>query len=188
MLKKALDYSHSLLKECVIAGDLVIDATVGNGHDTILLASLVGPNGSVIGFDIQEQAIQKTSEKLLLTGLSQQVHLHQVGHQFIGDYLPSQKQVSAAIYNLGYLPGGDKSITTLKESTIESIKQLIPHLRIGALVVIVVYSGHPTGQEEKDALLGYLSSLDQKDYAVLQYGFINQKNQPPFVVAIEKKK
>ncbi|AZP05539.1 tRNA (mnm(5)s(2)U34)-methyltransferase [Jeotgalibaca ciconiae] len=188
MLKNAVSFSHDLLKQTIVPGDLVIDATVGNGNDTILLAQLTGSRGTVIGFDIQASAIEKTRQKLLLTGLGERVTLHQVGHENAESYLPKNKEIGAIIYNLGYLPGGDKSITTLKDSTIKSIVSLLPHLRIGSLLIIVIYSGHPAGTEEKDALLQFSEQLDQKEFSVLRYQFINQKNEPPFIIAIERRK
>lgn len=186
MLKRAVPFSHQLLKDSVSPGDTVIDGTAGNGNDTVLLATLVGKTGRVIGFDIQEEAIRKTEEKLLLTGLAEQVQLHLESHASAVTYLGENEQVGGAIYNLGYLPGGDKSITTEKDSTIKSISSLLPRLRKGSLVVVVVYSGHPQGSEEKDALLEYMAGLNQKEYSVLKYQFINQRNNPPFVVAVER--
>lgn len=186
MLEKAVTFSHTLLKKSISPGDIVVDATVGNGNDTVLLASLVGKTGQVIGFDIQAEAIQKTKEKLLLTGLLPQVLLHKMSHENVADFIPFDDQIGGAIFNLGYLPGGDKEITTLKESTIISIKGMLDFLRIGSLIVVVVYSGHETGAEEEDALLTFVKDLDQKKFSVLHYQFLNQKNNPPSVIAIER--
>lgn len=187
MLDNALHFSHHLLKKTVVKGDVVIDATVGNGNDTVLLASLVGAAGKVYGFDIQEQAIQATKEKLLLTGLSQQVQLVKQSHEYVASILPEKTELAAAIFNLGYLPNGDKSVITNKESTIKAVKSILPSLRKSALLLIVVYSGHQGGEAEKEALLNFVIGLPQDSYGVLRYGFINQKNQPPFLLAIEKK-
>lgn len=188
MLEKAVAFSHTLLKKSVSPGDIVIDATVGNGNDTVLLASLVGNAGKVIGFDIQEQALEKTKEKLLLTGLLPRVELHETSHEFAADFIQDGNQLGGVIFNLGYLPRANKEITTKKESTIKSIESLLPLLRIGSLIVIVVYSGHPSGIEEKEAILSFVSDLEQECFDVLLYQFLNQKNYPPFVVAIERKK
>ncbi|MGP6139835.1 class I SAM-dependent methyltransferase [Jeotgalibaca sp. A127] len=188
MLEKAVDYSHSLLKSTVSPGDTVIDATVGKGNDTILLASLVGKSGRVIGFDVQEKAIRLTREKCLLTGLSDQVTLHHIGHEKADEFVPANTELGGIIYNLGYLPGSDKSITTLLESTLASIQKLLPLLRVGSLMILVVYSGHPEGETEKNGVLHFVKNLDQNEFSVLQYGFINQQNNPPFVLAIEKRK
>ncbi|TFJ43895.1 16S rRNA (cytosine(1402)-N(4))-methyltransferase [Carnobacterium divergens] len=187
MLKRAMDYSHQLLKEVVTTGDKVVDATVGNGGDTVLLATLVGDSGVVYGFDIQKQAIETTKQKLLLTGLSQQVQLFQQGHETVADVLPKNEEISAAIFNLGYLPQSDKSIITKGETTLIAIQSLLPHLRKGGRLILVVYYGHDGGLTEKEAVLEYVTTLPQEECNVLRYEFINQKNDPPFVIAIEKK-
>lgn len=188
MLENALRFSHSLLKKSISQGDTVIDATVGNGEDTVLLAKLVGPLGKVYGFDIQEQAIETTKEKLLYTGLLPQVELFQQGHETVEEVIDESTSIGGAVFNLGYLPKSDKSIITKSDTTLLALSSILSKLRIGSLIVIVVYYGHDGGQEEKNAVLDFVSHLSQKEYAVLQYGFVNQKNQPPFVLAIEKLK
>lgn len=188
MLEKATDYSHTLLKESVRPGDTVIDATVGKGNDTLLLATLVGNTGRVIGFDIQKEAIEITKQKCMLTGVSEQISLYQTSHAEAYKFVPDGIELGGIIYNLGYLPGGDKRVTTMPESTIASIETLLPLLRVGSLMILVVYSGHLEGEIEKNHLLDYVKNLDQSEFSVLQYGFINQKNKPPFVIAIEKRK
>lgn len=187
MLEKAIEYSHQLLKRIVQEGDTVIDATVGNGKDTLFLATLVGKNGTVIGFDIQDKAIQHTYEKLQEVELQSQVELHQIGHEHVELFLPKEELISAAIFNLGYLPGGNKEITTEKETTLKSVSAILPSLKIGGFLLLVVYSGHSDGMLEKEALLNYVKELDQSKYTVLLYQFINQKNTPPFLIAIEKR-
>jgi len=171
MLENALHYSRTLLKNTLIPGDIVVDATVGNGNDTVLLATLVGENGTVYGFDLQEQAIQKTKEKLLLTGLSAQVKLFQQGHETLGSILPESTLLAGAIFNLGYLPKGDKTIITKGETTLIAIKEILPRLRKGGLLLLVVYYGHKGGKEEKDTVLDYVQTLSQTDYTVLRYDF-----------------
>ncbi|CZQ87894.1 s-adenosyl-l-methionine-dependent methyltransferase [Trichococcus palustris] len=121
LLLSALEFSHNLLKETVREGDVVIDVTVGNGNDTVLLAALVGRYGKVIGFDIQKQAIKNTKQKLLLTGLSQQVTLFHQGHEPIPEVLGNEEQIGGIIFNLGYLPGSDKSIITRKETPLQAV-------------------------------------------------------------------
>lgn len=186
-LANALTYSHTLLKECVGPGATVIDATVGKGNDTVFLANLVGTSGHVIGFDIQQAALDATQQQLTLTGLSQQVTFHAVGHEQVAAYLDPETQVAAAIFNLGYLPGGDKQIITRPETTLRAIKALLPHLPRGGRLILVVYAGHPGGQAERQAVLDFCQQLPQKTYQVLQYGFINQIHTPPFLLAIERR-
>lgn len=186
-LKTAVPFSHDLLKNVIVPGDTVVDATVGNGSDTVFLATLVEKKGHVYGFDIQEEAIKQTQEKLLLTGLTEQVTLVHAGHETFNQHVPETKEISAAIFNLGYLPKSDKSVITKPDTTLSAITQMLERLRKSGLLIIVVYYGHVGGVVEKDAVLAFCQNLDQTQYNVLQYGFINQKNSPPFVLAIEKK-
>lgn len=187
MLLSAMKYGHQLLKETIRPGETVIDATVGKGKDTVFLATLVGSSGSVIGFDIQKEAIDSTRDKLLLTGLHTQTTLHHMGHEQVGTVLSEKEKIGAALFNLGYLPTGDKTITTTCDTTLVSIQALLPHLRKGGIIVLVVYPGHPEGKREAQALLEWIPTLSQADFDVLHYSFLNQKNAPPFLLAIEKK-
>lgn len=188
MLKRVIPYAHELIQRAVKPGDLVIDATCGNGHDTLMLSKAVGEQGKVYAFDVQYEAIERTKQKLQSEALSN-VHLIHDGHQNLNQYLDQEDRgkISAAIFNLGYLPGSDKSIITKPTDTISAIDQIIADLKPGGIIVCVVYHGHPGGEEEKDALFTHLKQFEQKEFNVLQYGFINQKNKPPFILAIEKK-
>ncbi|WP_339233554.1 class I SAM-dependent methyltransferase [Oceanobacillus sp. FSL W7-1281] len=186
MLLNVLTCAHTLLKESLKEGDTAIDATCGNGHDTLLLSQTVGPSGKVYGFDIQEQAIQNTKETLYKNGCHN-VSLIQDSHEKIHSNI-KEDIFGGAIFNLGYLPKSDKSIVTKAPSTIASIEAILEKLKTNGLVVLVIYYGHPGGEEEKEAVLSYASQLNQKEYQVLRYQFINQQNQAPFLIAIEKKK
>jgi predicted methyltransferase len=188
MLKGILKYAHNLLEESVKKGDTVIDATCGNGNDTVFLSKLVGEKGHVLAFDIQEQAIQSTKDALVENRLKNVSLIHD-SHAYIGDYLQleDETKLGGAIFNLGYLPRSNKKVITQSDSTITAINSILYHLKKDGLVVIVVYHGHEGGEEEKKSVLKYMMNLDQKKYNVLQYGFINQKNNPPFILAVQKK-
>lgn len=186
-LEPAVKYSHTLLKPIIGKGDTVVDATVGNGNDTIFLASLVGPSGHVLGFDVQQQALNQTATQLILTGMTHRVQLIHDGHEHLEQYLDSQQEITAAIFNLGYLPGSDKTVITHGETTLKALTACLAHLRRGGIVALVVYYGHPGGEQEKEAVLEAVKSLDQHTYQVLQYGFINQIHEPPFLLAIQKR-
>ncbi|MCC5894579.1 MAG: class I SAM-dependent methyltransferase [Alkalibacterium sp.] len=187
MLESALNYSHSLLDKAVSSGDIAIDATVGNGHDTIKLAHLVGSSGRVIGFDIQPQAIDTTLKKVTDAGLEEQVYLHHLGHEQVDSLSLEPNSVSAVVFNLGYLPRGDKSIITTPSTTLDAIAKCLPLLKKGGVLLVMVYYGHEGGEREKNSVLTFVESLPQKSFNVLQYGFINQINSPPFLLAVEKK-
>lgn len=186
MLQDILNYAHHLLESSVSTGELVVDATCGNGNDTLFLAKLVGEEGKVLAFDIQEQAI-KTTEALLKREKQSNVTLIQDSHAFISNYLQQSEEVAGAIFNLGYLPRSDKAIITKSSSTLPALEKLLEKLKKKGLIVFVVYHGHKGGKEEKTALIEYVTQLEQKEYHVLQYQFINQKNDPPFILAIEKR-
>jgi len=180
-----IQYAHSLLKQSVTLGDLAIDATCGNGHDTVLLSDLVGDEGKVMAFDVQDQAIETTKEKL--SNLEKEnVSLIKDSHANLHSYLNDTDLINGAIFNLGYLPRSDKSIITKGDSTITALQTILKHLKLKGITVLVVYHGHEGGQDEKVQLLNYVTNLDQKYFQVLRYGYINQINNPPFVIAIKK--
>jgi len=188
MLQTALHYSHTLLEEIIIDGSIVVDATMGNGNDTAFLAKLVGERGHVYSFDIQSQAIENTTNKLNELSLSHRVTLFQQGHETIGDLLSIDVPISAAIFNLGYLPKSDKTIITIPKTTEQGLNQLIKRLIPLGRIILVVYYGHEGGQEELNFIKNYCAKLPQKEYNVLSYHFINQQNNPPILYCIEKKK
>lgn len=187
-LARVLPYTKQLLESVIEPGDCVVDMTAGNGHDTQFLAERVGPEGRVLAFDVQAQAIQESTRRLDEAGMLARVDLYHESHIHVGARLSDERRpVRAGVFNLGYLPGSDKSITTTGEETLEALDALLPVLAPGGLVVLVVYHGHLEGKRERDAVLDYVTALDQQDYAVLQYRFLNQQNHPPFIIAIEKK-
>ena len=188
-LKGILPFARELLAQALTEGDAAVDATAGNGHDSCYLAKLVGPTGHVYSFDVQETAIVATKTRLLNESLADRVHLFHTGHeQAVEKILPEHLSIlKAAIFNLGYLPGSDKSITTQAETTITAINGLFDAMPAGGIIVLVIYHGHAEGAVEKEAVLDYVQQLPQEKAHVLQYGFINQKNAPPFIIAIEKR-
>ncbi len=145
---------HERLQAHLAAGDLAIDATAGNGHDTLFLARQVGPSGAVQAFDIQRQAIEKTRERLQAAAQHAQVTLHQVGHEHMAERVPSdwQGRVAAITFNLGYLPGGHHATTTLPATTLAALDQALALLCPGGVLSVLVYRGHPGGQAEADAV------------------------------------
>jgi predicted methyltransferase len=186
MLPTAMHYSHTLLKEVVQPGQTVVDATMGNGFDTELLAALVGDKGQVFAFDVQEQALEVTKNRLAEKHLLAQATLIHRGHEHLGDYVTDP--VQAAIFNLGYLPRGNKDIITMPETTQQALNALLPLLAPKGRIVIVCYYGHQGGEAELDTVHRFCAGLPQESYNVLSYQFINQRNQPPILYCIERKK
>ncbi|MBN2795537.1 MAG: class I SAM-dependent methyltransferase [Clostridia bacterium] len=176
--------SQWMLPNMIKPGMRCIDATAGNGYDTLFLSNQVGAHGFVYAFDIQEAAVEAT-EKLLEESpyLNHKVILD--SHALMTQYI--HEPVDFVVFNLGYLPKADKSITTKKESTLVAIDEALKLLKCHGILWIVVYPGHEAGQEESEALSNYLSGFEQKNYSVLKMAFMNQKNNPPYIWAIEKK-
>ena len=175
------------LAQFIQPGATVIDATLGNGFDTYKIAQILQGNGAIYGFDIQKEAIDSSHQ--LLSGLPYphpEIHLIHDSHANFLTHINTP--VDFIIYNLGYLPKGDKAITTLAESTLQSVKSGLSLLKGNGIMLIAVYHGHPAGKAEKDTLETYLSTLNQKQYNVFKQQFINQQNTPPFIYLIEKAK
>lgn len=178
-MAKITDIAHLFLKEHLVPGDVVVDATCGNGNDTLFLAKLVTEQGVVHAYDIQEAAIVKTKE---LTKDHHNIIFHQISHEFI-----DIDNIKAVIFNLGYLPSGDKSITTMFNSTKNAILNLLTKYENNPkmLIVIVVYPGHDEGFKESEWLNEYLSNLESS-FVVSKYQPINQ-HKAPYILLINKK-
>ncbi|MGP7818377.1 class I SAM-dependent methyltransferase [Niallia sp. 01092] len=188
-LERILPFARSLLEKSITTGDIAVDATMGNGHDTLFLAKLVGETGKVFSFDIQQDALAATEKRLTENNLNEVATLSLCGHEQLKTIIPAihHGKVTAAIFNLGYLPGGDKSIVTTANNTISAIEHLLDIMAPEGIIILVIYHGHPEGQLERDELLSYVETIDQQTAHVLQYRFMNQVNNPPFIIAIEKR-
>ena len=186
-MQRALHYSHTLLAQLVqrFPNGTYIDGTLGKGNDTYFLLTQPEFTGNIYSFDIQALSLQKASEKLAPLSNASQANLIQASHHLIQDYV-REPELHGAIYNLGYLPGGDHSITTLPDTTLSSIQQVAERLVIGGQIILVIYSGHPEGKIEQARLFEELSQWPQEEFQVLHYGFINQRNHPPQLLIIER--
>jgi tRNA1(Val) A37 N6-methylase TrmN6 len=170
----AKSYWNDFLQE----SDQVVDATCGNGHDTLFLAQKV-PLGRVFAFDINEKAIQNTRALLKEHGVEDRVSLFQASHEQLS-LIPS-KAIRLVVYNLGYLPGGDKKITTMAESTRNSLFQALSLVETSqGAVSIMCYPGHEEGRKEQDLLLQELTSLDSRKWQVSFHQWVNRPLSPSF--------
>ncbi|MGM0379768.1 MAG: tRNA (mnm(5)s(2)U34)-methyltransferase [Bacillota bacterium] len=183
-LNGATDFIHSLIKEKVKSNFLCIDATLGNGYDTLFLLENLKKDGFVFGFDIQKDAIKNT-EKLLNTKGKSNYKLIKDSHENFKDYI--EKKVDLVVYNLGYLPGGDKSITTKSKSTLKSIKVAMDILKRAGKIFITAYPGHSEGKNELDLIKDFFKTVDQRDFNIAKIDFYNQVNKPPVIFIIEKR-
>jgi predicted methyltransferase len=187
-----LSFAHQLVEQRVKPGDTVVDATMGNGNDTLFLAKCVGPAGVVHGFDIQQQAVERTSERLnkeLASENCPKLEYHLRSHSELLQAIPDtvHGQISAVMFNLGYLPKADHTVITQPESTIPALDASLQLLGHGGIITIVVYPGHQGGAEEAAAVSEWAEALPQEHYRSMSYRFLNQVNLPPYVIAIERR-
>jgi len=143
------------------AGDRAVDATVGNGHDTVFLARATTPGGLVIGFDIQSPALTGARARLQAEGLSDAVTLVHAGHERMAAHVPGDwhGDVAAIMFNLGYLPGGDKRVITRAPTTLAALDQALALLRPGGVLSLLLYRGHPGAGDEVDAVSAWTQAL-----------------------------
>ena len=183
-LKSARYLAADILRCAVRDGDTVVDATMGNGHDTELLCSLVGETGKVYAFDIQPAAVENTRKRLTEAGLTGRAELHCAGHETMAGIVPGP--VQAAVFNLGWLPGGDHGVTTRTETTREAVEQAMNLLRPGGVLVLCAYPGHAEGARELAEITGRFSSLDPREWNVLQQTFLNAGPRAPVCFVLQK--
>ena len=176
---------HHFLEDHIQPGDICIDTTMGNGNDTALLSRLAGEKGRVIAFDIQQMALDHTSERLIKESCPQNYELVLDSHEAMGAYA-EENTVSCITFNLGYLPGGDHAKATKGESSIRAIETGLALLKKKGLMTVCIYSGGDSGFEEKDAVLAYLKALDSKKYLVIVSEYANRPNNPPIPVLVIK--
>ena len=185
-LKSARYLAAEILRAVLAPGDRAIDATMGNGHDTALLCSLVGPEGRVYAFDVQPAALEATRRRLAEEGLAGQAELFLLGHEHMRETVG--EPVKAIVFNLGWLPGGDHRITTLTETTLPAIQQALALLMPMGVLVICVYPGHPEGEREQEMVTRLLSSLSPREYNVLMQQFLNAGDGAPLCFAVQKQR
>lgn len=136
-------------------GDTAVDATVGNGFDTCFLSRTVGPTGFVVGFDVQQSALDATAKRLQAADLHNVTLVHK-GHETLADEASVRKPSVAAsvqspaaiMFNLGFLPRSDHAITTQPHTTVAAITAAVELLEPGGVLTVLAYRGHAGGPEE----------------------------------------
>lgn len=159
---------HHVLRDRLQPGQCAIDATAGNGHDTRVLAQLVAPGGQVIAIDRQANALAATRARLEEAGLTGLCSFHQGDHaELLTEWLPDRAgTVHALTFNLGYLPGGEKAITTTAPSTRRALDAARELLAPGGLLCVTAYRGHPGGKEEAEAVQSWMTALEPAQWQV----------------------
>jgi 16S rRNA C1402 N4-methylase RsmH len=174
---------HLLLKSEIAAGDFVIDATAGNGHDTAFLAKVAGETGKVLAIDVQAQAIESTAARLESEGLRDRVKLHHGCHTNLADFAGG-KSPTAIIFNLGYLPGGDHGVITRTENTLQALEAASEILRPAGILAVICYPGHDGGGEEAAAVEDFIASL--ATHRTARYGMLAAEKPAPFLLLSRK--
>ena len=183
--RSAHHWAHELMENAMFPGARAIDATMGNGHDTKWLCMLAGDEGRVYAFDVQKQAVESTRARLEEAGLLHIAELFHTGHENMAEYV--KEPIDAIMFNLGWLPSGDKNITTLTETTLLAVDSATKLLASGGILTICVYPGHAEGSKERDAVLEWASGLNHKVYDVMLRRYLNQPNDPPLMIAVRRR-
>ena len=180
------ELAHAALRAVLQPGETAIDATAGNGHDTRFLAELVGPTGRVFAFDIQPVALANTAN--LIRGLDHVTLLHR-DHAELRDAIPREHhgKVTAVMFNLGYLPGGEKTIVTRSDPTLRAINAALELLRVGGVLSVLAYTGHPGGAEEAYAVAKLLGELSPANFEVREERGEHDSVSAPHLFVVHKR-
>ena len=179
-----LDLQKHFILTHLKEGDIAVDFTMGNGHDTEFLSKTVGENGHVYAFDVQEQAVKSTEKNLKEWGCPDNYTLILDSHHNVKKYV--DKPIKAGMFNLGYLPGSDKTVTTMRETTLPAIESAISLMDKDAIILVAVYPGHAEGEAEGKLVNEYLASLSRYKVCCTQIKIVNSPTSPFFFI-IESK-
>lgn len=184
-----LKTAHDIVRQHLSAGDIAVDATLGNGHDTLFMAQCVGDAGRVFGFDIQAQALINTQARLQQQGLEERVILCRTSHADMLDFIPPNFYglVRAIMFNLGYLPGADKTVITQTDSTLTALGAACRLLAKDGVITILAYPGHAGGDQETQQLADWCGQLNRRQFEVETILSIHDQPSAPrlFVIRSE---
>jgi predicted methyltransferase len=181
-LPSAVRWGQLILADRLQPGDIVLDATAGNGHDTLFLAQCVGPSGYIYAMDLQAAAVQATQQRLSDAGIPPETFqvIHR-GHEAMGECISShhQGQFAGIMFNLGYLPGSDKTVITQTETTLQAVNAAVNQLKPGGILTIAVYPGHEGGTQEQKLLAEWAVALPPRNFEVQHLRPVNRSASPP---------
>ena len=184
--RSARFWAQEMIEQVMFDGARVVDATMGNGHDTQWLCELVGESGRVYAFDVQPEAVRRTEERLTEADLISRARLFCAGHERMAELVP--EPVDAAVFNLGWLPGAEHGVTTRVETTIQAVDAALTVLKEDGIMTVCIYPGHEEGTRELQALMRWAEALDPRRYDALVKTYLNQPNEPPRMLAVKKKR
>lgn len=179
-----LELQKSFILNHLTVGDTAVDFTMGNGHDTAFLSKTVGETGHVYAFDVQQMALTSAQKTLENESCPHNYTLILDSHHNVKKYVSTP--IKAGMFNLGYLPGSDKSVTTMRETTMPAIEAALDLLDHGGVLLVAVYPGHAEGEAEGKMVLDYFATLDRHLICCTLIRIINSPTSPFFVV-VEKK-
>lgn len=187
LVKKTTSLAMHIVCGYTFPGSVIVDATCGNGHDTLALAG-TSP-AKLYAFDIQQEAVNNTRSRLLQEGFGNRLADGTISiicdsHRLMPEYV--REKANVIVFNLGYLPGGDKTKTTCTEETVSAVKAALDILAKDGILCITMYGGHEEGRREKERLLHLAETLDRHVYHAAYIDFINQKNDPPDILLITR--
>lgn len=183
VLRGPVPLSHLLLQRFIQSGSRVIDATCGNGKDTLLLAELVGETGHVWAFDIQQEALDRTAQRLAEQNLQQRVSLLHAGHERLLELV--KPPLHGVVFNLGWLPGAAREIATGTATTLTALEASLQLLAPAGLVLVTCYPGHAGGDREAAAVQEWAAGLSSRSYFVWRMGQLNVTSDAPFCLLIQ---
>jgi len=192
-LPTAVRWAHFLLDARLRDGDVVVDATAGNGHDTLFLAQRVLPLGRIFSFDLQERAVLSTRSRMAAAPLpdheADRVQVIHASHDTFASHLPAEYrgQVRAFMFNLGFLPGGDKGVITQAESTLGALRAASEWLAPDGLITVAVYPGHDGGWQEAEAVEAWMAALSSDIFETQKLGFLNFRKTTPYLMVLRKR-
>ena len=186
VLRNARHLAADYMVRSIKAGDSVVDATMGNGKDTLFLCGLVGETGHVYAFDVQEEAVARTRERVEEAGYAKRTTLLLAGHEKMAQHVPCG--VQAVMFNLGWLPGAEHIVTTKTDTTLEAVRAAVSLIAPGGIVTVCVYPGHDEGTRELSALLEYAGGLSVREFNVAHHRFLNASLQTPQLILIQRNK
>ena len=179
-----LELQKEFLRKHIGKGSVVCDFTAGNGHDSEFLSKTVGETGRLYAFDIQSAACESTKNHLAESGCPQNYTIINDSHANCKEYV--HEKINAGMFNLGWLPGSDKTVTTRRETTLPAIEAAIDLLSPDGVLTVAVYPGHAEGEAEGKLIEEYLSGLSRHRVCVTKIKIVNSPSSP-FFFLIETK-
>lgn len=188
-ISHTVSFVKTVMENEIRPGDTVIDATVGGGLDTLFLSRTVGPQGAVFGFDVQQQALDKALQRLASEQAPDNVRLFLAGHEALTEHIPDHLhgKMAGAMFNLGYLPGSDQRVITRPGTTCAAIDTTLGLLRKGGVISMVLYTGHPGGEDEAGAVEDHCASLPMNTARIMRCTMLNQPTAQTRLLFLEKR-